>query len=473
MTASFNSTTILANITLGQIQFTHNCEGAVKIYAALQSVPPTDPRYPYTRYYTFHYTHAAVVQDSPFPYDDFITVLRSVKPDPFRQASRGVIVDWIDNLNTSSPDFGAAVSQINATCLLEYCRHLAWQGNPDLAGVGAFASYTIGVAFATAFALAILSQRLLSFTRKRKHSTKPSTSRLPSAILTSFAVFWDSAFLFNLAVTVAAVVSLSQDTSLYNQEFTRLSASISWSIIASTWPFYAPICRHPRARWIGIWAATTAFMIVSATLTLRSLEGTEFESRCLNAYPARSGMRRTAVDMANVASMGMQALAMFFRFSYSWRGIWWVARQVLGRTRSNGGRRLGENGVARWPWVSKRDSVWRRRWRVACATVWSGSLGLGMVVCLVGFALKREMTAEVAGPSLEERKWGFGQVMALTTWLPTVVDFLLIFKGEWLGLLCGLVLEYANWCLVGNLKAVEYRLPLGVGVSIPGAEEDS
>ena len=296
--------------------------------------------------------------------------------------------------------------------------------------------------------------------------------RLPSAILTSFAVFWDSAFLFNLAVTAAVVVSLSQNTSLYNQEFTRLSASISWSIIASTWPFYAPICRHPRARWIGIWAATTAYTIVSATLMLKSLKGTEFESSCLDAYAAISGMRRTAMDMANVAAMGMQVLGLFFSCLYLWRGIWWlVARQVWGRrrrrrtrrrTRSNRGsrrrRRLGEEeeeeekkGVeARWPWVSKRDSVWRQRWRVACATVWCGSLGLGMVVCLVSFALKREMTAEVAGPSLEEHKWGFGQVMALTTWLPTVVDFLLIFKGEWLGLaFCYVWLaswNIANWC---------------------------
>lgn len=176
--------------------------------------------------------------------------------------------------------------------------------------------------------------------------------------------------------------------------------------------------------------------------------------------------------MANVASTGMQALGLFFSCFYLWRGTWWViARQVWGRTRSRG-RKLGEEkGKTRWPWLSKRDSVWRRRWSVACATVWCVSLGLGMAVCLVSFALKREMTVEVADPSLQERMWGFGQVMALTTWLPTVVDFLLISKGELLSLLYGLVLDYANWCLVGNLKAVEYRLPLGVSVNIFGAGE--
>ncbi|KAK4206338.1 hypothetical protein QBC37DRAFT_381194 [Rhypophila decipiens] len=53
-----------------------------------------------------------------------------------------------------------------------------------------------------------------------------------------------------------------------------------------------------------------------------------------------------------------------------------------------------------------------------------------MIICLVSFALKREMTAEVAGPLLEESKWGFGQVMALATWVPTAVDFVMIIQGK-------------------------------------------
>lgn len=52
-----------------------------------------------------------------------------------------------------------------------------------------------------------------------------------------------------------------------------------------------------------------------------------------------------------------------------------------------------------------------------------------------------------------------------------MVDFLLISKGELLSLLYGLVLDYANWCLVGNLKVVEYRFPLGVNVNIFRAAE--
>jgi hypothetical protein len=414
-----------------------------KVYAALQTVPPVG-RFPYSRP-RFRNLYTTSLPETPFPYDEFITVLRSVKPDPFFQASSGAIVDWLDNLNTSTSDFSTAVSQINSTCFIEYCRDLEWQGNPDLAGVGAFASYTIGVALAVFFTVAILSHRLFPFTSNppphshpKIHSNAKRTTRLPPALLTSFTLFWDSAYLFNLAVTIATAISLSQNNSLYNREFTRLSASISWSIIASTWPLYAPICRYPKVRWIGIWLATAGYIIISATVMVRGRgEGTVFELGCLDAYKARSGVRMTVGDMVEMVVMGMQLLGWVFSCLYLWKGIWWIAaRRVLERGR------VGEGtGVGRWPWVSKRDSVWRRRWRVVCAVVWCAFLGFGMIVCLVSFALKREMTAEVAGPSLEESKWGFGQVMALTTWLPTVVDFLLILKGECSRLCCCVVLR--------------------------------
>jgi hypothetical protein len=204
------------------------------------------------------------------------------------------------------------------------------------------------------------------------------------------------------------------------------------------------------------------------------LEGTVFENGCLDAHKARSAVRRTVGDMVEVVVLGMRALGLGFSCLYLWKGIWGFIAARMWRRRYADREEKGEWRVGKWPWVLKRDGVWRWRWRVVCAVAWCVALGLGMIVCLVSFALKREMTAEVAGPSLEESKWGFGQVMALTTWLPTVVDFLLILKGECSPLLCRLIFRcvlLANCYLAGNLKAVEYRLPLGVEVRIPGEGE--
>ncbi|KAK4206339.1 hypothetical protein QBC37DRAFT_243988, partial [Rhypophila decipiens] len=113
-------------------------------------------------------------------------------------------------------------------CSPEYCRSLAWQGNPDLAGVGAFTSLVMGVGFSSLFALAIVSERLLRLFYKSKDDKAQNSFQ--QAIRTSFGVFWDSAFLFNMSVTIAAVVSIKQDSSPYNLEFTLLSALISWAM---------------------------------------------------------------------------------------------------------------------------------------------------------------------------------------------------------------------------------------------------
>jgi len=50
----------------------------------------------------------------------------------------------------------------------------------------------------------------------------------------------------------------------------------------------------------------------------------------------------------------------------------------------------------------------------------SGSLGHLIIIV-------RLSISTTAGPSLEEGQWGVGQVMALVTWLPTVMDFILVY----------------------------------------------
>jgi hypothetical protein len=70
------------------------------------------------------------------------------------------------------------------------------------------------------------------------------------------------------------------------------------------------------------------------------------------------------------------------------------------------------------------------RWVVALSVVaWLVMVFALMYLTLATFILKRTLTALAAGPSLEENRWGFGQVMALTVWFPTGVDFILVIRG--------------------------------------------
>ena len=83
-----NPPSILSNFTLGQLDFTLDCKGVVKIYAPLRTV--TDL---FSAYLPIREIYAEAHNDDPFPYDDFITVLRSIAPTPFNNASRGAIVN--------------------------------------------------------------------------------------------------------------------------------------------------------------------------------------------------------------------------------------------------------------------------------------------------------------------------------------------------------------------------------------------
>ncbi|KAK4203896.1 hypothetical protein QBC40DRAFT_250740 [Triangularia verruculosa] len=75
-----------------------------------------------------------------------------------------------------------------------------------------------------------------------------------------------------------------------------------------------------------------------------------------------------------------------------------------------------------------------------------------MVIMLMDYHVVRQKVSEIAGPSLQEQEWGFGQVMALSTWVPAVLDFAVI--------------------LTGNLKALKYRLPLGVNIHFAEKDKD-
>jgi hypothetical protein len=61
---------------------------------------------------------------------------------------------------------------------------------------------------------------------------------------------------------------------------------------------------------------------------------------------------------------------------------------------------------------------------------WCVLLFMLMYIALGSFAAKRAITSEAAGPTLEENQWGFGQVMAIATWLPTVLDFAIVAQGK-------------------------------------------
>jgi len=195
------------------------------------------------------------------------------------------------------------------------------------------------------------------------------------------------------------MVSQRENPSAYNAEFARVAPSLTWAIISLTWPLYVPICRHRTARWLGLF--TMAIVYGYLVLTVGGDRNTAFEFDCLKL----SGTPETMVQHMSQYVLG--SFALLFAFVYFCYCIRLCYRP----------RRSAQ--ATRWP-----------RWVVGLTTVWCITMFALMHLSLVTFSFQRTTISWSAGSSLEENKWGFGQVMALTAWFPTVLDFGLVFRGE-------------------------------------------
>ena len=97
---------------------------------------------------------------------------------------------------------------------------------------------------------------------------------------------------------------------------------------------------------------------------------------------------------------------------------------------------------------------------------------LTMIAVLVALTLLRYETIRLAGPSLTEANWSFGQILSFATWAPTIVDFLVVLVGKACDDSCMCRLRTRLTGETEELKGLEYRLPLGVGIAGIGNESD-
>jgi hypothetical protein len=110
-----NNSDVLANWTLSDVHFTKNCDMAAEFLGVIAR-------------------NADTPDQAWYPYSELINVVRAVDPIPFRNVTRGEIVDWVYGLDENLPS--TVFHSIRESCHTELCQHLDWQGNADLAGIG-------------------------------------------------------------------------------------------------------------------------------------------------------------------------------------------------------------------------------------------------------------------------------------------------------------------------------------------------
>lgn len=273
-----------------------------------------------------------------------------------------------------------------------------------------------------------------------------------AAFQTSLGLFWDTAFLFHLAVTMAGLVSVGESDSVYISDFAHLSSAVTWSVIALTWPLYRPTCHHRKARGLGLVVAS----VLCASLMWwergysRSRDGGIFEYLCYQQLDGNTDLRISSATMSKIVQYltgSLTGLCLAVYLGHYAAKMYYRCRLGVQSRSEGSGHKLYQTAPTT-PRVSKgRSGI--PRWVVGLSVLsWMVVVFALMYLTLATFVLKRTLTALAAGPSLEENRWGFGQVMALTVWFPTGVDFILVIRGEqpWIPVPCEMCfLTWVRW----------------------------
>ncbi|KAM7214411.1 hypothetical protein V8F06_010249 [Rhypophila decipiens] len=376
---------------------------------------------------------------SSYPYTELINLARSVYPEVFSNVSRAIIVDWLDGLEKRLPiewldkflgiNFDGYWSDIE--CHQEVCEKLHWEGNADLAGVGMVASYIIEMAVTTGFVLGfglLLSARALTTGSAVRDCLfidpkDTPTKCFSNALQTSVGVFWDTALMFSISIIIAGVtVSWNNSSSYYTMFFASLSSNLATAAVVAIWPLYLPNCRHITYRWAALCVVCMGNATIATNYWLKGPDSgaraqhihLSYDWTCLSMgvhHGIQFWPHAVLLAPAFVASLVPVTLLA----GYILTAILVIQRKIRGL-----------------PSPSLDSPVYTT---VSIATVFIlPGICITMLTLMwvsLAFLIKhRGIVAGVAGPSLQEGYWSFGQILALATWAPTLVDFFVIWKDD-------------------------------------------
>lgn len=243
---------------------------------------------------------------------------------------------------------------------------------------------------------------------KKKYPGDLSTKTLGDtplwgAIQASLCIFWDSALIFAVGASIAALIVSIVDNTAYTRLFAALNTVIVTSVLLLLWPFYSPLCKDPQSRKVGlIFVCLLAVILgIRERATPQKWE-TNFELFCFQDNTIHGSRARNSILIGSFYIMvGMAFESIRFVF---------------------GTKKFSAS-------VSLQD-----RFTTGCgpflASLWSIVPFIFVWYPYGSFIALRWNVSSLAGNSLQENKWGFGQILAIFTWLPTLLDFISVWKGK-------------------------------------------
>ncbi|KXX79943.1 hypothetical protein MMYC01_202308 [Madurella mycetomatis] len=288
-------------------------------------------------------------------------------------------------------------------CGASVCKSLGWSGNSDLAGIGVFSSYYIEAILATLYLIVLLARRFRIWS-----GSEGLSRRTMIAFLATIGDLVQGVFIFAIAIICASLHSilrvLEDDFSVTTYEVVTAVLVTIFAVCPATLLYsLGGNSKGPkpllRVILFAVWVLMLAVVNIgrktdpSREALQAGTIGHPFELYCqvIGNSPLE------AVRIFAVVSAGLGAL--------------WLLYVIFGK------RETAD---------SEADKQDIRLWQVvisilACLVMWF-FLGL--------FTAMRARIIEVAGDSDASNEWSFGQIVALATWAPVILNFFyILFMG--------------------------------------------
>jgi hypothetical protein len=340
-------------------------------------------------------------------------------PDPVNRTTDPIeILDWwwgnvVNNTGRTS-DFLRNVTQ---SCTFAICRTIGDIGDKDIIGIGMLVSTDMLIILAILFGL----PALFAWTAEpppapvtKEASDGPASrpkvrwlTRIQTALVGTLDDLLGAILIFTLSVLVSSIVYRFTELTVYNkfmaETLSLVCATAMVMVGAAHW-------RHGRLRvamFVGYWLNAVLTIVLFATdfySQARGLdEGLPLERNCLRSVLTPEAPPGALPDLNDLGSKRKYYPACF--------ALWCVA--LLGS--------MAQLPRVRGGWLARQ-----KRAVLLVVDAVPFVAGTATMIWLIGLFWKTyEDMTQAYGEAFttNEKEWGFGQILALATWIPPILTF--------------------------------------------------
>ncbi len=250
-----------------------------------------------------------------------------------------------------------------------------------------------------------LSRQSFRITACPPNPERTILQRIRSAFETSFGEFHDAAMIFCFSILLATLATIAAGGSIYAMNMSFLACIFTMSMYFATFPLQLATRRRKRFRLVV--GAIVAILVLAVYLALpqkvkkveQSVEMDAWESLCFKNYSGKDYTRGTL----GLFILGVVGFAIFF---------------ILPRALRSLGKDPSKIPIVKLLVAFPSNAL---------------STGYFILVGLVSLALFLNLQWRVSnggGGVTEESKWSFGQILALTTWAPAIIQLFYTLFGK-------------------------------------------